>query len=94
MWMSASIQVDPMPRTKISTRALLAGSKHQLERPKSPDPTFPPPLAYRIDDAVRASGLGRSTIYKLLTSGRLRSVRVAGRRLIPAEALLDLLRGE
>jgi excisionase family DNA binding protein len=94
MWMSASIQVDPMPRTKISTHALLAGSQHQLDRPKSPDAPLPLPLAYRIDDAVKVSGLGRSTIYKLLTSGRLRSVRVAGRRLIPVDALRELLRGE
>jgi excisionase family DNA binding protein len=57
--------------------------------------TAPPldPLAYRVNDAIRVSGLGRSSIYKLIASGKLRSIMVAGRRLIPADALRDLLRG-
>jgi hypothetical protein len=50
------------------------------------------PLAYRISDATKVSGLGRSSIYKLIGEGKLRSVLVAGRRLIPADALRDLLR--
>jgi excisionase family DNA binding protein len=57
--------------------------------------TAPPlePLAYTINDATKVSGLGRSSIYKLIGSGELRSIVVAGRRLIPAAALRDLLRG-
>jgi excisionase family DNA binding protein len=53
-----------------------------------------PPLAYRIDDAVKASGLSRSTLYDLISEGKLRSIKVGGRRLIPAEALRQLLQGE
>jgi len=48
-------------------------------------------LAYRVNDAAAISGLGRSSLYKLMNSGQLRSVLVAGRRLIPAEALRDLI---
>jgi excisionase family DNA binding protein len=48
-------------------------------------------LAYRVNDAVKISGLSRSSIYKLIAEGELRSVVVAGRRLIPADALRDLL---
>jgi hypothetical protein len=57
--------------------------------------TAPPlqPLAYTINDATKVSGLGRSSIYKLIGEGKLRSVLVAGRRLILADALRDLLRG-
>jgi hypothetical protein len=48
-------------------------------------------LAYRVNDAVKISGLSRSSIYKLIAEGELRSILVAGRRLIPADALRSLL---
>jgi excisionase family DNA binding protein len=51
----------------------------------------PHKLAYRIDEACRASGLSRSTLYKLLQSGELTSIKVAGRRLIRAQDLTALL---
>ena len=50
-------------------------------------------LAYRINDAAKVAGFSRSSLYALIGEGKLRSVRVAGRRLIPADALRDLLRG-
>ena len=40
------------------------------------------------------SGLSRSTLYELIKNGRLRAVKVAGRRLIPREALEALLLGD
>jgi hypothetical protein len=59
--------------------------------------TLPAPpdtvLAYRINDAAKVAGLSRSSLYVLMGEGKLRSVLVAGRRLIPADALRDLLRG-
>jgi excisionase family DNA binding protein len=58
--------------------------------PKSPLP-IDVPLAYRINDAVRVSGLSRSSLYELIAQKKLRSVMVAGRRLIPASALRELL---
>lgn len=39
-------------------------------------------LAYRINEAVLAIGLGRSTIYDLIKAGRLRTIKASGRRLI------------
>ena len=35
----------------------------------------------------------RSTLYKLMSAGTLRSVKVGGRRLIPIEALEALIAG-
>jgi hypothetical protein len=55
--------------------------------PLSPDIA----LAYRVNDAIKVSGLSRTSIYKLIGEGKLRSVLVAGRRLIPADALRSLL---
>jgi excisionase family DNA binding protein len=58
-------------------------------------PPLPPDtvLAYRVNDAAKVAGLSRSSLYNLIGEGKLRSVLVAGRRLIPADALRDLLRG-
>lgn len=57
--------------------------------------TTPQPhkLAYRIDEAVSASGLSRSTLYALIANGALPSVRVAGRRLILKDDLVAFLTG-
>jgi excisionase family DNA binding protein len=82
-----------MSCSNASARALLVASDCTPQVTPQ-EQAYPPPLAYRIDDAVKASGLSRSTLYDLISEGRLRSVKVAGRRLIPADALLALLRGE
>ena len=50
--------------------------------------------AYRISEAASAYRLSRSTLYKLMAAGSLRSVKIGGRRLIPRDALEDLLGGE
>jgi excisionase family DNA binding protein len=49
--------------------------------------------AYQINEAVATYRLSRSTIYKLMGAGALRSVKVGGRRLIPVEALEALIGG-
>ena len=48
---------------------------------------------YQINEAAVAYRLSRSTIYKLIATGVLRSVKVGGRRLIPVEAIEDLIMG-
>ena len=48
-------------------------------------------LAYRIDEAVKVSGCGRSLLYEKIASKELPSFKVAGRRLIAAEDLLAFL---
>jgi excisionase family DNA binding protein len=48
-------------------------------------------LAYRMSEAQAVSGLSRSTLYQLIASQRLSSIKVGGRRLIPAESLRALL---
>lgn len=41
----------------------------------------------RVPDAMKVLGLGRTTIYELIRSGRLRSVREGASRLIPVDAI-------
>jgi excisionase family DNA binding protein len=49
--------------------------------------------ALRINEASSLYGISRSTIYKIMAAGTLRTVKIGGRRLIPRDALEDLLNG-
>lgn len=44
-------------------------------------------VGYSIEDAMQATGLGRTTIFELLRSGQLESIKVGRRRIIPADAV-------
>jgi excisionase family DNA binding protein len=57
-----------------------------MVRPPVPDV---PAVVYRVDEAARAVRLSRSAIYELIRSGRLRSVKLGRRRLIPVGALTE-----
>ena len=48
--------------------------------------------AYSVVEAGRLCGLSRSSIYKLIESGKLKTIKILGRRLVPAEALDELLK--
>jgi excisionase family DNA binding protein len=50
-------------------------------------------IALRIRDASIVSGLSRSTLYELLKDGKLRAVKIGGRRLILRDSLEALLLG-
>lgn len=50
-------------------------------------PTRTSPRVLRVEEAARALGIGRSLVYDLIRSGRLRSFKVGSRRLIPAAAI-------
>lgn len=48
-------------------------------------------LSYRPNEAARALGISRDTVFKLLASGDLRSLKIGQARLIPADSLRDFL---
>ena len=48
--------------------------------------------AYSVVEAGRLCGLSRSSVYKLIESGKLKTIKILGRRLVPVEALDELLR--
>jgi excisionase family DNA binding protein len=50
-------------------------------------------LAYSVDEACKALGIGRVLMYELLNTGRIHSIKVGARRLIPASALVEFLGG-
>jgi excisionase family DNA binding protein len=49
--------------------------------------------AYRVKDFCATHGVSRSSVYKLMKAGKLRTVLVGGRRLIPKDAADALLTG-
>ncbi|MEW1585931.1 helix-turn-helix domain-containing protein [Micromonospora vinacea] len=54
-------------------------------------PTSITPRVLRVEEAARALGIGRSLVYDLIRSGRLRSFKVGSRRLIPAVAIDEVI---
>ena len=44
---------------------------------------------YRVDEAATALRISRDTIYELIRSGRLRTIKVGARRLVPVVALTE-----
>lgn len=54
----------------------------------------PAKLAYSIKEACQATSLGRTTIYSLITEGRIIARRIGGRTVIPAESLHSLIAGQ
>lgn len=50
-------------------------------------PSEPVPLkrlAYRVNDFCVVTGICRTSLYELIRDGKIKTVRVAGRRIIPA----------
>lgn len=48
-------------------------------------------LAFTVDEAARALGLGRSTTYRLVKEGKIPTVRLGGRILVPVHRLSEMV---
>ena len=53
-----------------------------------------PVRAFSVIEAAEQLGLSRSTVYNLIADGRLASLRVGGRRLVPTSAIEEFLAGK
>jgi excisionase family DNA binding protein len=67
------------------------GAPKSYSRHPAPTISVKDRLTLRLPDAVLYSGLGRSTLYNLISSGRLQSVKIGSRRLILRESLDALM---
>ncbi|WP_159795434.1 helix-turn-helix domain-containing protein [Puerhibacterium puerhi] len=47
------------------------------------------PVLYRVEEAAEALRLGRTIVYELIRCGRLRTVKVGTRRLVPVAAVRE-----
>ena len=45
------------------------------------------PVVYRVEEAAQALRVSRDTMYELIRSGRLKTIKVGSRRLVPLTAL-------
>ena len=54
-----------------------------------PDPPF---LAYRVKAFCACLGLGRTKFYELVRDGKIKTVVIGGRRLVPADEARHLVR--
>jgi excisionase family DNA binding protein len=46
---------------------------------------------FSIDEVMQRLGVGRNTVFNLLGSGELRSVKLGRRRMVSAQALRDFI---
>ena len=52
----------------------------------------PPLLAYRVKAFCASVGLGRTKFYELVRDGKIKTVVIGGRRLVPADEARRLVR--
>lgn len=52
------------------------------------------PLALSINDTAKALSLGRTSIYALISDGRLEAFKLGRRTLVKAESIYRLVKGQ
>lgn len=57
----------------------------------APSTDLPAPRLNEVEDVIARLKVGRSTVFALLATKELRSVKIGRRRLIPERALLDYI---
>lgn len=62
-----------------------------MSRNCTPRFTERPKRALSVREVAETTPFGKTTIYKLINSGELRSVRIHGRRVVLSESLDELL---
>ena len=80
--MASTTPKSPLRPSEISQCAVQAVDKHS--------PSLAPPLrpvAVRLSDACRALGIGNTSLYDMMGKGEIKSIRIAGRRLIPVSEI-------
>ena len=58
-------------------------------KPPASYPADPKPQLYRVNDVALILNLGRTVIFELIRTGRLRSVKEGRARLVPASAIRE-----
>jgi len=83
-----------VPEIAHGTSAQLDGTFSQLHAPFTNNLRRTPvtiPLAYHVDEAAKAVGIGRTKLYEAIRMGSLTAKKVGGRTIIPADALQSFL---
>jgi|SRR6516165_10689820 excisionase family DNA binding protein len=83
----------PLPNrhTRLVQKALSRRGKSPALRDHIADPVTHIRLAYSVNSTCIALDIGRSTLYELIASGAIRTIKVGRRTLITAEELRRFL---
>jgi excisionase family DNA binding protein len=73
-------------RLEGAIRELAAAIREEIATASKPDS---PVLLFGVDEAARRLGISRTTLYGELAAGRVRSLKVGRRRVIPVDALAE-----
>ena len=60
---------------------------------EQPDRAKSKPRLFAIKQAIFELGIGRTAIYELIKNGKLKTVMIGRRRLVPAEAIEEFISG-
>jgi predicted DNA-binding transcriptional regulator AlpA len=84
-----------MLKSPASSRRPVSG-KPAIDKPLPKPAPMPASdfVAYRVNDVALTLGICRATVYNWMKAKKLRSVVVLGCRLIPADAIRDLLQSD
>jgi excisionase family DNA binding protein len=78
-----------MNRIETATRELVDALRAEIAATTLPEPQ--PDRLLSIPDAADALGIGRSRLYVEISAGRIRTVKVGRRRLVPSTAVRDYI---
>lgn len=84
-----TIRPDREAQIRAATEALVAVLLAAVEDAE-PARDLPDEL-WSVDRAAAALGLGRSLVYELISAGKLRSLTVGRRRLVPSTAVTEFV---
>ena len=87
MQMSLEEIATPRPATSLPSAAKLA----KREKKSNQSEPAAPPLLISVLDARKRLNIGNSLIWRLIADGRLRTVRLGRRTLVPVAALHELI---
>ena len=79
-------------RLTAAVTELVAALRDEIATQRRPSEREPDRLL-SIEQAARALGIGRTALYSEIGAGRLRSVKVGRRRLVPSSAISEVAAG-
>jgi excisionase family DNA binding protein len=79
-------------RLATAVAELVAALRDEIATERRPSEREPDRLM-SIEQAARALGIGRTALYSEIGAGRIRSVKVGRRRLVPSSAIIEVASG-
>jgi len=80
-------------RLATAVMELVAALRDEMASERRPSEREPDRLL-SIEQAARALGIGRTALYSEIGAGRIRSVKVGRRRLVPSSAITEVAAGQ